>query len=129
MFCGFYAAMRRRWEAWLEEQKRRRQPVITIDEQGVRRELPDGSVEQVLWEELESIDIVTTDAGPFAEDVFWVLSAGHHGCVVPGALGSRILDHSNRFPGWDTRALILAMGSTENARFEVWRRESSGPPT
>lgn len=124
MFKGIIAC-RQLWNAWLERQKKKRGPVISINEHGVRRELPDGSVEQVLWDELEAIDIVTTDDGPFVEDVFWVLGAGDHGCVVPGSEAGPILDYANHFPGWDTVALIQAMGTAENARFAVWRRDSS----
>jgi len=97
-------------------------PSVVIDEQGVSVTAGDGKVEQVAWHELQAIDIVTTDEGPFVEDVFWVLHAEGHGCVVPGQFGNALLDHANHFPGWNTEAVLAAMGSTDNARFEVWRK-------
>ncbi|HEX2736207.1 MAG TPA: hypothetical protein VHM70_31615 [Polyangiaceae bacterium] len=99
---------------------------VAIDDTGVRRVLADGSVEAVQWDELESVEIVTTDAGPFQQDVFWVLAAGDHGCIVSGEFGGRILDHASRFAGWDHEAVIRAMGSTDHARFAVWDRARSG---
>jgi hypothetical protein len=51
---------------------------IFIDDLGVGRELENGSTEQVSWEDLVEVLIVTTDEGPFAEDVFYLL-AGRDG--------------------------------------------------
>lgn len=106
---------------WLRERRERRAARFQIDDLGVRQQLA-GTVAEVKWEELEAIDIVTTDEGPFVEDVFWVFHGRQGGCVIPGELGSRILDFANRFPDWDTSAVVTAMGSTGNARFRVWTR-------
>jgi hypothetical protein len=104
--------------------KRMARPTLRteVDELGVRRELPDGSLEEVSWAELESVEIVTTDEGPFAEDLFWLFFGPNGGCMLPGSLGSQVLEHSSCLPGWDSLAVVAAMGSTENARFAVWRR-------
>jgi hypothetical protein len=98
---------------------------VRIDDQGVRRELPDGKVEYVAWDNLREVVVLTTGDGPFAEDVFFVL-AGQDGtgCVVPhsAADSSQLLDWLQRLPGFDNAAFIRAMSSTADATFVCWRR-------
>ena len=47
--------------------------VIRVDDRGVRRELPNGKVERVAWDDLVEVSIMTTSDGPVADDVFFVL--------------------------------------------------------
>jgi hypothetical protein len=68
---------------------------------------------------------VTTDHGPFVDDVFWLLiGEDGKGCAVPSeAEGMKaLLERLQRLPGFDNEAVIAAMGSTSNARFRVWKR-------
>jgi len=73
---------------------------------------------------LYGIAIVTTDEGPWSEDVFWLfIGANGSGCAVPGgAVGDAVFDRLKRLPGVDYEAVIIAMGSADNASFEVWKR-------
>jgi hypothetical protein len=101
-------------------------PVDTVafDEEGVTRTMASGRIEHVRWDHLVEIEIVTTDEGPFVEDVFWLLSAGDGtGCAVPqGAVGSdALLARLQQLPGFDNGAVIDAMTCVENARFVCWR--------
>jgi hypothetical protein len=100
---------------------------IHIDDEGVRRELGNGKVEQVAWDDLLEVGVLTTSDGPFAEDVFFVLIGRDGGCVVPhGAPESTaLLARLQRLPGFDNEVLIRAMTSTEDARFVCWRRDPS----
>jgi hypothetical protein len=52
--------------------------VVDITDSEVSCTRPDKTVERVGWDDLESVELVTTDQGPFLPDVFWVLhgSAG-----------------------------------------------------
>src|SRR5262245_19249886 len=105
------------------------EPTIQIDDQGVRRHLADGKLEQVRWDELTEVWIVTSAEGPFAEDVFFVLTGdGDTGCVVPqgAAESGALLERLQRLPGFDNEAVIQAMACAEDARFVCWRR--AGPP-
>lgn len=100
---------------------------IHIDAHGVRRELPGGKVEQVTWEDLREVAVLTTSDGPFAEDVFFVLAGQDgSGCVIPhGATEStQLLERLQRLPGFDNEAFIRAMSSTQEATFVCWRRTS-----
>jgi hypothetical protein len=102
---------------------------IHIDDHGVRRELADGKVEQVAWDDLREVAVLTTGDGPFAEDVFFVLAGqGGTGCVIPQSTpeSSQLLEQLQRLPGFDNEAFIRAMGSTTDATFVCWRRQ--GPP-
>jgi hypothetical protein len=98
---------------------------VRVDDVGVRQQLADGKVEQVTWDDLLEVAILTTRAGPFAEDLFFVLT-GHAdgGCVVSlGATkGNSLLERLLRLPGFDNGAVSRAMASTGNEKFVCWRR-------
>jgi hypothetical protein len=105
--------------------KRKPASAVEIDAEGVRRALGDGKVERVAWEDLVEVQIVTTDEGPFVDDVFFLLiGANGTGCVVPqedpqsGALLSRLQE----LPGFDNGKVIEAMTCTANARFVCWKK-------
>jgi hypothetical protein len=89
--------------------------------------VPGGKTEQVPWSDLQRVEVVTTDAGPWSEDVFWLLHGSTGGCAVPqGASGhKRLLERLQALPGFDNEAVIRAMGSTSNARFEVWNKRAT----
>lgn len=98
---------------------------VEFDEQEIRRFMRDGRKESIRWDELHEIGIVTTDEGPWAEDVFWMfLNADHSkGCAIPnGAEGfAALLQRIQRLPDFNNEAVVLAMGSAVNDRFVVWR--------
>ena len=100
---------------------------IKIDDDGVRRNLGRGRVEQVRWAELAEIRVVTTDDGPFSEDVFFVLvDRSGAGCVVPQELAQEgFLQRLQEHPGFDNEALVEAMGETGRMDRLLWR---AGPP-
>jgi hypothetical protein len=113
---------------WLERRARRgmRNETVEFDDTAIRRRLPNGAVESITWDELAAIDIMTTDGGPYTEDVFWLLMSGDQsrGCAVGGGAGgfTELLPRLQALPGFDNGEVIKAMGSTGNARFVVWRR-------
>ena len=96
-----------------------------VDAQGqlVGPGLPAG----VDWDLLARIEIVTTDQGPFQDDVFWFfVNADGSACSIPGGdVDSSVLDRVSALPGVHFEAIIQAMGSCEDARFLVWSRAES----
>lgn len=99
---------------------------IRIDDLGVRRTLGDGTVETVAWNDLVEVQIVTTDEGPFVDDVFFLLvGADGSGCCVPqGAPGSEgLLERLQRLPDFANDKVIEAMGCSENGRFVCWKKK------
>ena len=91
----------------------------------VRLTHPDGTIEEILWDDLTGIDIETNALGPFAPDVFWVLHSSKLVFHIPqGATGDdQLLERLQQFPGFDYEAFIAAMASTAEATFEVWQRK------
>src|SRR6266480_3322286 len=98
---------------------------VQVDENGVLR--VDGPVrEQIKWDEVVEIRIITTDEGPFREDVFFALVGSNgKGCLVPhdAAARTKLLEELQvRFAGLDNETVIKAMGSTSNDNFLVWKK-------
>ena len=92
---------------------------------GMRVHSADGSEETLRWQDLGSVAIVTNDRGPFEVDLHWVLTSrdGRQNLALPlGAPGEKELlaELQRRLPGFDNDAVIRAMGSTDNATFDVW---------
>ena len=104
---------------------------VEFDEREIRRWPPGGKLESIRWDELHEIGIVTTDEGPWAEDVFWLfLNVDHsRGCAVPnGADGfPALLSRIQTLPDFNNEAVAQAMGSTVNDRLVVWRAPSKEP--
>jgi hypothetical protein len=91
-----------------------------------------GQRSAVAWDNLERVDIRTTDSGPMAADLFW----GLHSTDDPGVLvfpggaigeGEFINAMRVRLAGFDHEELMHAMGSTSNALFTVWDRHAETP--
>jgi hypothetical protein len=56
---------------------------VSFDDERIVRTLPDGTQEWVRWDDLQEVSILTTDEGPFIDDVFWILSGSATGCAIP----------------------------------------------
>ncbi len=100
-------------------------PTLVVDETGIARRRHDGSPERIRWETLVAVEILTTDEGPWNEDVWWLLSGEEGtGCCLPNSVvgDCGLLARLGELPGFDHTAVIQAMGSTEWARFPCWRR-------
>ena len=110
-----------RWFGWVERRVRRRANVIEVNDTGVFRTLGE-TQESVTWASLRSVTILTTDEGPFMEDVWWLLEGESGRVAVPGGAPevTAIMDRLEQMPGYKPEAVVQAMGSTENARFTVW---------
>jgi len=104
---------------------RRVPPSVRFDDEAVVRTRGDGGTETIRWLDLEKVSIVTTDEGPWGEDVYWVLEGRGGGCAVPqGAAGCDLLfERLAQLPGFNSQAVIEAMGSTDNAKFLCWERK------
>ncbi|MCM6777808.1 hypothetical protein NDR87_30410 [Nocardia sp. CDC159] len=99
---------------------------VEITDRFVRRTLDNGRIEEVLWQELSEVRIITTADGPFADDVFFVLiGARGNGCVVPhSAADTGFLARLQKLPGFDNEKVIEAMGTIQDRQFLVWRRRN-----
>ena len=98
---------------------------ITVDDDGVRRLLADGTEESVTWADLAEVAIRTTPEGPWKEDVFFLLvRAGGGGCAVPAGDPSAddLMNRLQSMTGFDNDAFVEAMTTTEDGLFVVWQR-------
>jgi hypothetical protein len=100
---------------------------ITVDEDGVRRQLADGSEESVTWTNLSEVAIRTTPEGPWKEDVFFLLvKEGGGGCAVPAGHPSAdaLMSRLQSMPGFDNDAFVEAMTTLDDGLFVVWQRSA-----
>ena len=109
--------------------QRREVETVQVDDVGILR--VEGSIrEEVSWESVTEIKLITTDAGPYGEDVFFVLiGTDGKGCLVPhaAAVRTKLLEAlQTRFPNLDDAPVIAAMGSTSNNSFVLWKRAVAG---
>jgi len=86
---------------------------------------PKEELKSVSFEELRGVMIETNDTGPIGADVWWLLFGADDrlACAFPqGATGEKeAVGRLMSLPGFDHEAMIMAMGSTTNAVFPVWR--------
>lgn len=89
--------------------------------QGNGREL------DIAYRDVEQIDIITTDQGPWQEDVWWCfyLTGEEKPVYLPQGIKGEdqiLLVLEKHFAGIDFQTFIMAMGSADNAVFNLWRR-------
>jgi hypothetical protein len=98
---------------------------VELTDLGVIYHQPDGLSCSVRWDTLRAVLIETTDAGPFIEDLWWILIDAEGHCIIPQeASGETEMFHRlQELPGFDNDAVIAAMGSVENRRFLCWQRQ------
>jgi hypothetical protein len=67
--------------------------VVLVDETGIMLRHPDGRAQALVWTDLHEVGVLTTDDGPWFEDVFFALiGPGDSGFLVPqGREGSQAL--------------------------------------
>jgi hypothetical protein len=98
--------------------------VTTLDDR-INAVDPKGEVRTVMFEDLSGVMIETNDTGPIGTDVWWLLFGADDrlACTFPqGADGEEeAVDRLSGLPGFDHESMIMAMGSTTNAVFPVWR--------
>jgi hypothetical protein len=98
--------------------------VVHLSNNEVACQFPNGQIQRVLWNDLQSVVVRTTSDGPALPDVFWILSGSESRCVIPqGATGDKeLLGRLLKLPDFDSEAFIAAMGSTDDQDFVCWRR-------
>ncbi len=97
---------------------------VDIDEEWITCIRSATSRQAVRWNDLTAVLIETTDQGPFQNDVFLVLVGAKSRCVVPQeAAGSQeLLARLQDLPGFDSQAVVEAMGTAENKTFVCWKK-------
>jgi hypothetical protein len=98
---------------------------VQIDDGGVAVKTKTG-IERVTWADLTKVRIVTTNEGPWAEDVYFLSEAADgHGCAVAhgAAIRTKLLEElQSRLQGVRDDKVIEAMGCTGNNSFTIWEK-------
>ena len=99
-------------------------PSVVVEEDVITFTGEAGAERRLPLQDLESVEIRTNALGPYATDLYWVLTAAGASLVIPGdARGNeQLLSTLQKLPGFDNESAIRAMGSTDDATFPCWRR-------
>jgi hypothetical protein len=99
---------------------------LEVDGESVSRTLADGRHEQVRWDELVEVEVLTTSVGVHREDgvVLVLAGPGERGCLVPSRLAVEhgVIERLHALPGFDSRRLIAAMEEAPPSRTTCWER-------
>ncbi len=98
--------------------------IVTITDEFVKVEHPDLKISQIHWSNIEHIKLVNTDDGPFLPDVWLMLIGENEQCIIPqGAKGyNEVYDIVTKYDGFDFENVIKSMLCTDNAEFDLWKR-------
>lgn len=100
---------------------------VQVNDEEIIIEYENGNEESYLFEDLKKATIITTDEGPFLDDVFWLMMFKIIVMIPQGVQGEdKLLERMQKLPGFDNEAVIEAMTCSENDAFHVWDREESG---
>lgn len=99
---------------------------VTCDSDIIKYSRPKHEDILIPFKQVTQISIVTTDWGPFEEDVFFTfcISERTEEELIPqGAKGTdALLSLISRLERYDDSKVIEAMGCTSNARFICWKK-------
>jgi hypothetical protein len=87
-------------------------------------------VEKVLWSDLQEVHIVNEDAWPIGTQYWLLIGRNRTGAVVPSDAGAQelLVEMQKRLPGFDNRALIVAMGELSGSA-RIWPAASDDEGT
>jgi len=104
---------------------------VAITDKDVSCTRPDGTVERVAWDDLQTVELVKAGEGPFAAGVCWLLSGSSGGCAIPhGATGEGpLLARLQGLSGFDNGAVIAATSRPNDSRTVCWRVQRRVSPS
>ncbi|MEY2453769.1 MAG: hypothetical protein QOD92_3343 [Acidimicrobiaceae bacterium] len=101
---------------------------LEVDRWGVKRWLADGRYEEVSWDELHEVRVITLPKGPWDDRVRLVLDGGgERGCIVPleAAESSELLASLGGLSGFDHRRLADVLESARTGTQVLWARTTT----
>ncbi len=103
-------------------------PLFSFNELGLSLQTKNNEKQTCLWAEVNKILIITTDEGPFVDDVFWVFQTAKGGIIVPSETAvdndKKIMDCAKYFPNFNWEIALKSVTSAKNAEFVVWEQAS-----
>ena len=101
---------------------------LEVDGWGVKRWLADGRYEEVSWQELLEVRVITLPKGPWGDRVRFVLGGGgERGCIVglEAAEDSGLLASLGALPAFDHRRLAEVLERARTGNEVLWARTST----
>ncbi|MBS1955492.1 MAG: hypothetical protein JST89_15015 [Cyanobacteria bacterium SZAS-4] len=102
----------------------RKWPQYSVDDSGFTEiSAPDGAIPKThLWSDVLHVGVITTDEGPFFDDVFFVIKTrtGDLCMTSQDAQKLDLLQYFKILPGFQWDRVVEAMGSADNAIFPCW---------
>lgn len=99
---------------------------LHVDAFGVRRTLASGREEAVDWDEIEEVEVLTANTGPYraAGGVVILAATEERGCLVPidRIADSGLLDQLQRLPRFDPNHFTRALTAKPPTRTTCWQR-------
>ncbi|MEP3347415.1 MAG: hypothetical protein ABJN34_07755 [Litoreibacter sp.] len=99
--------------------------VVEVDERQITYFTPSGGG-AVSINDLARVTIITSDQGPYADDVHWLFEEnGGTKLLIPNSAegAAQLFDALSPLKGVDFEAAIRAMEATENDSFVIWAKE------
>ncbi|MBC8043688.1 MAG: undecaprenyldiphospho-muramoylpentapeptide beta-N-acetylglucosaminyltransferase [Rhizobacter sp.] len=98
---------------------------VGYDDEKIWSVSPSGERRELNWPEIKGVFVETNDQGPWADDVWWMVSGEKFSVMFPnGAAGEKeILERLQRLPNFNNEELIKAMTSTDNRLFIIWDKK------
>jgi len=112
--------------------RRMAEAVVSVDGLGVRRELTDGRVEAIDWDEVAVVEVLRASMGPHKASGGVVLLGGgdnsERGALVPldRVAATGLLGQLGRLEGFDVRRFDAAAAGRAPSRTTVWERPEAG---
>lgn len=115
----------------LPQRSRRPRPDPDASFDGVNLRARTTLGEPIEWSshDFEEIGVQTTAAGPFVEDVFWVIQAHGRTVCIPqeSDAAKKLLEYASSVEHFDWEPFIQAMGCTDNQYFRCWNKRRKDP--
>ena len=101
-----------------------RQILFSFDGHTITADGPLAHRTSVRIEDICEIGVETSDAGPFVEDVFWLINRDTDGLRIPqdSPVFKALMDAFGSFDGFDWQPFTEAMACTDRRYFLCWRR-------
>jgi hypothetical protein len=109
----------------------RKQPeddfIVTITDASVKVEYPAWPTEEIPWNDIQTIKLINTDAGPVLPDIWLVLASDKGKCIIPhGSKGfDEVYERVSKYEGFDFENFGKSMTCTDNAEFILWLKTTN----
>lgn len=97
---------------------------VTISNTSVKIEHPSRETEIISWNDILEIQLINTDKGPWAPDVWLALIGEDSGCLIPqGAVGfEEVYDIVSKYNNFNFENVSKSMACTDNVKFDLWKK-------